>query len=85
MESKRYTYEIKKLGEHIRAIRDKRNLSQDKLEALSGVDRAQISRIENGKINVEISTLIKLAEALDAELYEFFPAPEALSKGGTKK
>lgn len=45
--------------------REKRNLSQRKLEKVSGVSQTEISDIENFKKNPTIDTLAKLAEALN--------------------
>lgn len=37
-----------------------------------GMERSEISKIENGKKNVEFNTMIRLAEALEVELSDFF-------------
>jgi len=47
-------------------------LSQLDLEIQSGINRTEISRIENGLKNIEFLTMVKLAEALGVELYDFF-------------
>ena len=70
MESERYKLEIKKLGENIRNVRIDKGLSQFSLEALCGIDRGDISRIENGRLDVHFSTIIKLAEALEIPTQE---------------
>lgn len=42
-----------------------KGLSQNQLAELSGVPQATIARVENGKLNPTLSTIVKLAEALD--------------------
>src|SRR3990167_10737041 len=54
----------KKLGENLRKLRLKKNLSQGDLAKALGVDRAYISNIENGRMNPTLSTLEKIAGAL---------------------
>ncbi len=54
----------KKLGENLRKLRLKKNLSQGDLATALEVDRAYISNIENGRMNPTLSTLEKIAGAL---------------------
>ncbi len=54
----------KKLGENLRKLRLKKNLSQGDLATTLGVDRAYISNIENGRMNPTLSTLEKISGAL---------------------
>jgi len=54
----------KKLGENLRKLRLKKNLSQGDLATTLGVDRAYISNIENGRMNPTLSTLEKISNAL---------------------
>jgi XRE family transcriptional regulator, regulator of sulfur utilization len=53
------------LGAQIAAARKSRGLSQPELSALSGVQQAEISRIERGTGNPTARTLLRLANALD--------------------
>ncbi len=48
--------------------RDKLNLTQKDLAALSGINQADISRLENGNANPSIRTLKKLASAMNMAL-----------------
>ena len=68
----RYTIELENFGKRLRFIRKNAKLTQYDLEAMTNISRADISRIENGLKNFEFSTIIKLAEALNIELIEFF-------------
>lgn len=53
-------------------LRKQLNMSQLDLALKVGIDRNQISRIENAENNVSIKTLHKLVEQLDVEFNEFF-------------
>lgn len=48
--------------------RIKKNISQTKLAAKTGMQQADVSRIESGKANPGLNTLLKIAKALDASL-----------------
>jgi len=54
----------KKLGENLRKIRLKKKMSQGDIAKLLGVDRGYISKIENGKKNLTLATIAKLAKVL---------------------
>jgi transcriptional regulator with XRE-family HTH domain len=53
------------LGSNLRAAREKLRLTQEELGARSGVHPTEISRMEAGKRDPQVSTLLKLAEALE--------------------
>ena len=57
-----------KVGYMIREARLKRNLTQAELGKRVGVQRAQISRIENSLNSASINTLSRIFKALDAEV-----------------
>lgn len=63
---------LTEFGQRIRKLRLENNLSQFDLEAISNIDRVQIERIENGKINTTISTALQLAKAFDISLSKLF-------------
>lgn len=66
----------------LRAARRRAKLTQEQLEAKSGVDQSYISRLESGKIhNPSFDTVTQLAEALDIDprTLTFVPAPEAVA------
>jgi len=70
--SKRDEYEqelkIELLAEEIKILRLANDLTQDQLGELIGVQRAQISKLENGKSNITIGTLLKVFDALKAKI-----------------
>ena len=53
-----------RLGSRIQEIRQRKNLTQTDLSKLCGLDRAYLSAVENGKQNITIGALLKIAEAL---------------------
>ncbi len=66
----KYEQELKVelLSEQIKQLRKERNLTQEQLGELVGVQRAQISKLENNTGNVTISTLMKIFGALKAKV-----------------
>jgi len=54
----------KKLGENLRKIRLKKKMSQGDIAKLLDVDRGYISKIENGKKNLTLTTIAKIAKVL---------------------
>jgi len=75
MESKRYSKEIKQLGENVRRIRLRKELTQFALEAITGIDRGDISRIENGHMDIQFSSIVKLAEGLEVPTTDLLALP----------
>jgi HTH-type transcriptional regulator / antitoxin HipB len=65
-----YEYELQMdlIGKAIKQIRQERNLTQEELGKLIGVQKAQISRLENNAGNVTIDTLIRVFSALKAKV-----------------
>lgn len=57
------TDEISKFGSIIRKARKKAGLTQEQLAERSGTSRFYISRLENNKTDVELSTFRKIVEA----------------------
>lgn len=57
-------------GTNLRRIRKERGFSQRELSARCNVDNADISRMENGEINVTLRTLSQLADALEVAILE---------------
>ena len=56
------------LAEQIKQLRIERKLTQEQLGELVGVQRAQISKMENNTGNVTITTLMKILGALKAKV-----------------
>lgn len=56
------------LGEMIRVTRQQRNLTQEQLGELVGVQKAQISKLEKNANNVTVETILKVFNALKAKV-----------------
>ncbi|MEA3495858.1 MAG: helix-turn-helix transcriptional regulator [Bacteroidota bacterium] len=70
VERKQFEFELKidVLGEMIRKTRKERNLTQEQLGELIGVQKAQISKMENNIKDVRFSTIINVFSALKAKI-----------------
>jgi transcriptional regulator with XRE-family HTH domain len=78
------------IGERLKKIRESRKMSQGDVERKSGLSREFVSKIENGHAVPVITTLEKMARALDVPLYVLFydgekappPMPITTDDGG---
>lgn len=61
-----------KIGIRLRELRKQKGLSQEKFSFVCELDRTYIASIEQGKRNVSIANIEKIAKALDMSVYEFF-------------
>lgn len=66
----KYEYELRMdlLGQMIKTTRKERNLTQEQLGQLLGVQKAQISKLENSANSASIDTILKVFQALNAEI-----------------
>ena len=58
----------KRLGENIKKIRTRKGMSQGDICRALEMDRGYMSAIENGKKNITIQQLERLAQALDVSV-----------------
>ena len=56
------------ISKRIIKLRRKLSMTQQDLAKLAGTHQSRISKIESAEFDVRLSTLVQLAEALDAEL-----------------
>lgn len=54
-----------KFGENLRKLRENKKLSLLKLSYNCSIDESKISKIEHGKHNVTIATIMELAKGLE--------------------
>lgn len=66
----RQSAELVALGSAIRKCRLEKNISQERLALLAGVDRSYLGRVERGDNNAATLTLVKIAAALGMTLAE---------------
>ena len=66
----KFEYELRMdlLGQMIKTTRKERNLTQEQLGQLLGVQKAQISKLENSANSASIDTILKVFQALKAEI-----------------
>lgn len=69
----------KQFGNNLKKIRESKNMSQfdlatvmNNLNSESVIDKTTISRIENGRTNITLTTAIKLSLALEIDLKTLF-------------
>jgi len=56
------------LGEAIKRARKERNLTQSQLGEMVGVQKAQISKLENSLTDARLETILKVFKALNAKV-----------------
>ncbi len=59
---------IEYISQHLKKARKHKGLSQRELSAKSGVPQGHISKIENGNVDLRLSSLVALARVLELEL-----------------
>ena len=60
------------VGKHIQKLREQKGISQQDLAAKCNFEKSNMSRLEAGRVNPTLSTLEKVANALDITLTELF-------------
>lgn len=61
-----------KVGQRIKELRTKQELSQEEFAFKCELDRTYITSLERGKRNISLENLEKIAKAFDMSLSEFF-------------
>ena len=56
------------MAERIKAARKKKNISQDRLAELAGLDRVHLYRLESGKQSMTLRTLKLIADTLEVRV-----------------
>src|SRR5690606_14735079 len=69
-ERDKYEFDLRMevLGEMIKSVRKERKLTQEQLGELIGVQKSQISKLERSAKNVTIETILKVFNALKANI-----------------
>lgn len=61
-----------KFGQHIRELRQKTGLSQEKFALMIGMDRTYFSSVESGKRNISLLNIKKIADGLEITVDKLF-------------
>ena len=61
---------LKKIGLKIKNLREEKKISQQDLAAACNFEKSSMSRIEAGRTNLTIGTLLKISSALNVELID---------------
>ena len=61
-----------KFGFQLKKIRLRKNMSQLDLASYCNLEKTSISRIENGRTNITLKTMVLLSKALDVKIADFF-------------
>ena len=77
------------IGDHLRMLREQKQLSQGDIEDRTGLLRCYISRVENNHTTPSVETLEKWARAMKMHLYQLLyegsEPPEAPTPGATTR
>jgi transcriptional regulator with XRE-family HTH domain len=76
---------ITHITDALRSARHDKHLSQRELSQLAGMQQGHLSRIENGAVDLKLSSLIELARLLDLEVMltprQLVPAVSSIIRG----
>lgn len=64
-----------RLAWNLRRLRSEQGISQERLAADSGIDRAYVSELEREQGNATLDLLDRLAAVLNVDIAAFFEAP----------
>ena len=75
------------IGDRLKELRARKKMTQGDIEKRTGLLRCYISRVENGATVPSVSTLEKLAQALEVPLYRLFHEgkPKAMKLAKSKE
>lgn len=61
-----------KIGKRIKELRALKGFSQEELAARADIDRTYVNSVENGKRNISIINIEKVAAGLEVSIQDFF-------------
>ena len=61
------------LGKHIRKLRMGKNITQTELAMECDMDKASLSKIESGQVNISFHTLYRLSIGLKVSIKDLIP------------
>lgn len=72
MDQEKYSSYLLAFGQRMREIRKEKKMTLIDLEVETGISNGKLSKIENGLVNVEFFTIVKIAEGLGVEIVQLF-------------
>ncbi|GMN06303.1 hypothetical protein MTsPCn5_16920 [Croceitalea sp. MTPC5] len=63
---------LRAFGKRLQQLRKSKELSYRKMSTMCDIDYSDISKIEKGQVNIQLSTILELSKALEVEPKEFF-------------
>jgi transcriptional regulator with XRE-family HTH domain len=61
---------LKRLGANVRALREKMDISQEKLAEIADLDRTYVGGLERGERNATLGSILRIAKALKTTVSE---------------
>jgi transcriptional regulator with XRE-family HTH domain len=71
-QSPRFAAEVKALGERVRELREAREWTLERAAEAMNLDLKHLQKIEAGKLNVTLVTLVRIAEGLGESVSALF-------------
>lgn len=72
---------LHEFGKHLRALRQARSVSQERLADDAGLHRTYVSSVERGERNISLVNIERLAVALGISVREMVPPRESPRRG----
>lgn len=66
---------VKVFGKNLKKLRLQRKLSMEKLAQMADMELSQIYRIESGRVNAKLTTIVALGKALDINPNDLLKIP----------
>jgi transcriptional regulator with XRE-family HTH domain len=76
MKSRQDDIFLRRFGNHLKGLREKKGLSLRELSYRCELDNSKISKIEQGSVNITLRTILQLSEALEVEPMEILQFPK---------
>jgi transcriptional regulator with XRE-family HTH domain len=68
----RYDKFLKEVGMNVRRIRKDRGLTMEDVAHEANMEYRQLGRIERGEVSATITSFLRLADVMEAQVHEFF-------------
>jgi transcriptional regulator with XRE-family HTH domain len=74
--------DVANFAEHFKELRESKGMTLYRLAQVTGLSKQGVSNLEQPDADPKLSTLVKLAEALEVEPWELLPGGEAAAGAG---